>query len=545
MLLEDTLGSIRSRWSRLVEPPDTLEDPFARHRYRVLSSLLLVFSPVAFVMAALDFFLDDNPPLTEDISFLVAVAASVFLLIIYWLNRRGYHTLSTWFVIVCGSGFIALNAYGADVPDNELSLFALIPLFVYILVPIQQALIIYLLYLGVAYGMVQLLLPVDGDNVTDFMLFLVIVEIMALFAAYQRDLLEKERSKDLNEKETRSRMLLEQQPCITWTLDHAFKVDSIRGNRALSEDRVADFAQSLAEAGQGEVLQSVLGGQSLTFETVWANVPYQHTVEPLCDLSGAIIGCIGVTLDISDRKQQEIQQLEFARQQERNKVVVEFLRNFSHDFKTPLSTINTSLHLLRRSNSPEKREERIVRIENSVQHLDMLISSMLSLSRLDLLPSENREPVSLNSLVEQLLHKHQPIATDKGVTIQAVLDVSLPHMATLREEMLDALDRIFVNALQSTTAGDTIAIRTTQDDVNAILEITDTGPGIPEADLPYVFDRFYRVQKHRPLDEMQVGLGLSIAKKVIDLHQGTLAITSPPNQGCTVTVSLPLSPTAD
>jgi signal transduction histidine kinase len=101
------------------------------------------------------------------------------------------------------------------------------------------------------------------------------------------------------------------------------------------------------------------------------------------------------------------------------------------------------------------------------------------------------------------------------------------------------LRNLLQNAIKYTPEGGVIDVLTQVDSANLTIEISDNGIGISAADLPHIFDRFYRVEKHRPT-EGNSGLGLAIVKKIVDAHSGEIAVSSTPGSGTTFTIRLPL-----
>lgn len=123
------------------------------------------------------------------------------------------------------------------------------------------------------------------------------------------------------------------------------------------------------------------------------------------------------------------------------------------------------------------------------------------------------------------------------------MDVELDHVTVTADE--DTLSQVWLNLLSNgikfASEGGVIAIRLQQLEDLAVVTVRDNGCGIAEEDLPFVFDRFFKADKSRSRSSGGSGLGLSIVKKIVDMHQGTITVHSEPGKGAAFTVSLPLS----
>jgi signal transduction histidine kinase len=147
--------------------------------------------------------------------------------------------------------------------------------------------------------------------------------------------------------------------------------------------------------------------------------------------------------------------------------------------------------------------------------------------------------VDLKDLVDELYEDSTILAQWKQITVS--LDVNTPttivgDRVRLHQLFLNLID----NAIKYTPEGGTVALTMERRDGAAVFSVRDTGIGIPEEDIGKIFDRFYRVDKARSRELGGTGLGLSIAKWIVELHRGTITVTSEPGRGSTFTVALPL-----
>jgi PAS domain S-box-containing protein len=246
---------------------------------------------------------------------------------------------------------------------------------------------------------------------------------------------------------------------------------------------------------------------------------------------------LGIIQDVSAHKaaEQHQQALDFER--ERLLALIQFVRHFAHDFRNPITTINTSLFLLQHAQSPEDQQRQLETIKRQSRHLEKLITAMHTLVRLENKEQLEKTPTPVDSLIETVLHEVQPAS---GQQIVLELAEPAPQIEVDADEMTRALSHLLVNALQHTSVDDTIRIRTGAENGHICISVEDTGEGIPPDDLPHVFESFYRTDRDRTRSQ-GVGLGLTIAQRIVELHQGTVQATSQPGKGSRFVIRLPLT----
>lgn len=213
-----------------------------------------------------------------------------------------------------------------------------------------------------------------------------------------------------------------------------------------------------------------------------------------------------------------------------------FLADVSHELRTPLTTIRGNVDLMRRMGIAD--DSFLDDIEAELERMTRLVNDLLLLARADVgsLPIEQK-PVALDTLLLDVFR--QVSMRDKAVEV--ILDEVdqasiLGDADRLRQLLLNLAD----NAVKYTPEGGVVhlALSKTQDEAH--VTISDTGIGIPEEDLPYIFDRFYRVDKARARAFGGSGLGLSIAKWIVEVHGGQIDVESEVGEGTTFHVTLPL-----
>ncbi|MDZ4769540.1 MAG: ATP-binding protein [Chloroflexota bacterium] len=261
------------------------------------------------------------------------------------------------------------------------------------------------------------------------------------------------------------------------------------------------------------------------------------------DVNGAFIEMLPIIIRqvLQERQhKREGQQAEIAYQAEmqRRELLARFIRDASHEFRTPLTVIGTSIYLLERSELNERQQRYVTSVQTQANSIEKLADNMIHLLRLDSITMLERAPYAIVSLVDLL----------RGV-IASYCDATMPQPHIVNDTAPDAsilvdpdeLHLAFLKLIDNAVRyGDpahpfSLTIRDDQEWIK--FEIVDHGIGIPEEVGTRVFDRFFRV------DDMHqtrgFGLGLPIARRIIELHNGTIALSSLEGQGTTVTIALP------
>jgi len=215
----------------------------------------------------------------------------------------------------------------------------------------------------------------------------------------------------------------------------------------------------------------------------------------------------------------------------------DLVANVSHDLRSPLASIQGYLEtiLIKESRlDPEERKEYLETILRNTEMLNKLVEELFELSKLDAQQIEpNYELFSIAELAQDAVMKLKPAAEKARVELQANLSEQLP-MAYADIGMIErAMSNLIENAIRYTPSGGEVQVNLNRQEENIRVEVSDTGPGISEDDLPYIFDRFYRVEKSRTRKQGGTGLGLAIAKKIIEIHDHTLEVDSQVDVGTT------------
>jgi len=219
----------------------------------------------------------------------------------------------------------------------------------------------------------------------------------------------------------------------------------------------------------------------------------------------------------------------------------QFTSDAAHELRTPVSVILTQTQstLNKERSGPEYRET-LEACQRAAQRMKKLVESLLELARLDGgQATGRREPVDLARCAEECVALVLPLATERNIQIRSELT---PASCTGdADQLVLVIMNLLTNAVHHNRDGGEVRIRTSLEQGRATVTVTDTGPGIEPGHLPHIFDRFYRADTARTSSSGRTGLGLSIARTIIELHGGTIDVASTPGQGSTFVVKVPVS----
>ncbi len=219
-----------------------------------------------------------------------------------------------------------------------------------------------------------------------------------------------------------------------------------------------------------------------------------------------------------------------------------FVADASHELRTPLTLIRSSGELLARhgGQTVEQNRHLVDSIVSETEYLNGLVSGLLTLAQSDAgrLPLR-LEPVDLGELAHRLTDDVRPLAQERGLHLQCLAMPGEAFASGDRERLRQLLLLLLDNAFKYTPSGGRIDLSLTTQQGQAVLSVKDMGKGIAPEHLPHVFDRFYRSDQSRGRDAGGAGLGLAIAKVLVDAHRGTIEIESKADEGTTVRVKLP------
>ncbi len=262
--------------------------------------------------------------------------------------------------------------------------------------------------------------------------------------------------------------------------------------------------------------------------------------------NGTVTHVVTVTRDVTGSKAAQEQAFQLAIEKERGTLLTGFIRDVSHEFANPFSVIKNSAYLVQHVADPVRRKRYLDLINGQLFHLEKLVAGMLTMSRLDSgIPFERATidfhialPIVQTGLAHMLAEKNLTLVTAYTNGAPGPLPDDFPTLTGDPRFMHTALHNLLENAILYTPAGGTITLRASHTSAQITFDLIDTGIGIAPDDLPHIFERFYRVNKART--ERGAGLGLPIARAIIERHGGTLTADSRLGAGSTFRIELPL-----
>ena len=259
---------------------------------------------------------------------------------------------------------------------------------------------------------------------------------------------------------------------------------------------------------------------------------------PLTPRNDDEIDRLGMTIaEMSDRIMQQLRQL-----RDQDRLRRELVANVSHDLRTPLASLQGYLEtlLLKRELTPEEQKEFLEIAARQSERLGTLIDELFELAKLDARETPLQvEPFSMAELVQDVVMKYRLNAEKRGIHLQADFGEDLPLVTGDIALMERVLENLLENAMRYTPAGGEVRVELLRRDAELTVRVVDTGCGISEESLPYIFDRFYRAENNNEERKGGAGLGLAIAQRILELHGTRLMAESRLNIGTTFSFSAP------
>jgi two-component system sensor histidine kinase/response regulator len=246
---------------------------------------------------------------------------------------------------------------------------------------------------------------------------------------------------------------------------------------------------------------------------------------------------------IINRQRREIQNL---REQDRvyyeklSRMKDEVMNTASHDLKNPLTVILTSLNLLKRHGTmdDERGQELMAAVETSARQMRTLISDLLDLARIETGQGLLKQEVSLYDFLKALVDGITPLAEEKNITVRFMPPEADRKVTIDINRMGQVVNNLLSNAVKYTLEGGHVELVAQTRPSIVLLQVRDNGLGIPEKDLPHVFEKFYRIHREDYLVQDGTGLGLSIARSIVEQHGGEIWVESTLGEGTTFYVTL-------
>lgn len=224
----------------------------------------------------------------------------------------------------------------------------------------------------------------------------------------------------------------------------------------------------------------------------------------------------------------------------------EFVANVSHELRTPLTNVKGYTETLLDAGDEldgETRRNFLQVIYNESDRMTHIVKDLLTLSQLDYGKMDiEMSPIPVKLIVQNIASAMLIEARGQGLTLETKLEEPLPLILADRNRMEQVIANIVSNAIKYNRPGGTVTLSAFSQEDKVVIKVQDTGIGIPQEDIPRLFERFYRVDKARSRERGGTGLGLAIAKEIVEQHQGTIGVESQLDAGTTVTITLPVCP---
>lgn len=222
-----------------------------------------------------------------------------------------------------------------------------------------------------------------------------------------------------------------------------------------------------------------------------------------------------------------------------DRIKSEFVTTVSHDLRSPLTAILGYIELVERAGELNPRQKEFVeRVQMSVGQITTLVTDLLDLGRIEAGLDTTKETTPITVLAKYAVEGLRATAERAGVTLVASLPDELPMVTGDPIRLRQMIGNLLENAIKYTPEGGTVTIDAGSEGDQVIVRVHDTGLGIPPADQPYLFDKFFRAS-NIPDDTPGTGLGLSIVKSIVDSHNGRIWVNSRQAEGTTFTIVLP------
>ena len=223
-----------------------------------------------------------------------------------------------------------------------------------------------------------------------------------------------------------------------------------------------------------------------------------------------------------------------------DRIKSDFVSTVSHDLRSPLTAILGYVELIERAGPVNELQRDFVhRVQTSVHNITHLVDDLVELGRIESGFDSRKEPVHLEQLIPLVVDQLKKQMDDKHQTLLLEVPEVLPPVFANPVQLRQMVENLLENASKYTHPGGVVTVHATLEDQQIILRFIDNGIGIPQVDLPFIFDKFYRASNAN--NEMSgTGLGLSIVRSIVEAHQGRIWVESQPDEGSTFTVVFPV-----
>lgn len=266
---------------------------------------------------------------------------------------------------------------------------------------------------------------------------------------------------------------------------------------------------------------------------------FDITVSNILDANRQVRSHIIVLRDVTSLRRTAQQTLELALERERINLLSGFIRDASHEFRTPLASIRLSVHLAGKTTDANRRDHHLRNIDTQIDNITGLLESLVLMARLDSGSALLMGLIDLNQLALEVSEGYQEQCAENNLRFSLDLSSGLPPIWANAETLTTALANLVKNAVQFTRPGGSIRLITCPGDREVYMQVEDTGVGISREHLSAIFTRFYRVDTSHTTPGF--GLGLTIAQRIVERHGGRIEVESAPGVGSVFRIRLPLN----
>jgi PAS domain S-box-containing protein len=298
-----------------------------------------------------------------------------------------------------------------------------------------------------------------------------------------------------------------------------------KASECIRDDRLSAVLQDPSGA-------SILSVPYLQFEVLGRPVYLRPRVSEIPSKTGHRNGVVLILQDVTQFK-------------ELDKLKSDFMGAVSHEFRTPLTSINMSVDIMRQKllgPLTKAQEELLLSSKQDCERLTKLVRELLQLSKLESGKIEMREDVvDIRKVIESTLQPLQLPFREKGVQLKFSVDSAIPNFVGDEQQFSWIISNLVTNALRYTDAGGSVGVTAAAEGDDVLIRVTDTGRGIAPEHMEKIFDKFVQVNQSADSTPGSVGLGLAIAKEIVEMYGGKIWVQSEVEKGTTFSFRLPAS----
>ncbi|HEV7990808.1 MAG TPA: HAMP domain-containing sensor histidine kinase [Gemmatimonadaceae bacterium] len=321
--------------------------------------------------------------------------------------------------------------------------------------------------------------------------------------------------------------------------------------RELTGRRVDEAERQLQESEDVSIVALLVGVALSAAVALWLTRSISRPVEALeTGMRAVAEGDLDHRLDLSPERRDEFGRLAVSFQTmsrqliELDKLKAEFVSVASHELKTPINVILGYLQLMQDGiygPLSSKQTEVLSTVESQGRTLARLAAHLLDVTRFEAGGGRiDPRPVRLSTVLEDLERAFHVLAVQRGIDFRVTLTPGLPAEVQWDvDRMNEVMGNLLANAFKFTGAGGTVELIAMPNDDRVRIEVRDTGAGIPPAQLPHIFEKFYQADNQRAASATGSGLGLAIAKEIVEAHRGEIRCDSTLGEGTTFTLLMP------